>query len=1143
MVVFNKINFKRDLFNPSKDKVSMLRRLKAVGDFETIFSVLKESLSHPVVKTWVFASPYPKTYEELRKNKIIGITGNFLGEIIWNLLPCVKEYKKINWFLSLKKSYEKNILLGDYQSAADIMREIEDNFGYSVWLLENKLIISQLSEGTEANWVTLSEMTTHISDGLLLYFAEHFSKKAEDKISYTRYKDIITNQINELNVSEEFSEYLIYRLNYLGLKKYYNYEYFLSQESALSLIDRYLILRQILIETLETSNALLYKKIILKAKLIEDSLFAQVSNFLQLNDFIELDYTKRSLEILDLYTSGKYVECISLLPNEIKINPTCVELYDLYVKSLIEIAADFRPTGLSSLIDSILINLYNLYKKSNETGKAIDELSKIITIYFSGDWAKQLLALTNNLTSINTDDSTLQKFYLLYSTINNPKSPFDLDDKFVNSNLLSLKGKYLDNKCLSVLYSLNKGDVIQLSSIDGIPEAKRHSYILKAYYISGDFDNVIELGEKILKNNVSQYVLEEALVLMYKSYVIVRKFDRAILTYVDTYIKNANLVKRLDAHLLLKTLAEGFESVSDLIEFPIFYSISVTDPYQIYVAYDTFLSRLNVERPSEILSSGINFDDLKLILFLKDVCKFDVLKHSYNFISKDDIEQERLLLLDVLLKIDKKNENAYISEIATLTQNAAVKKALREVNKAKITINVDQLKEVESSNIREGYTRYKELESFSRNRNIKGIDISSKQLADYYKQLDSELKSKVIYTNDPAFISFKVMFLDIRDKFIFSKEFGLDGYLSTRIRHGTFQNYVRSVFESENLISQKNSDGAYVEIDYWKSRIPYQVTAKMQEIQNALHTFSKEIDDYTEFIIKELIQIRTEKHDKKPNALFDYSLSQSQLAQIFQYIRKEISDHKSFINVIFSLLIEQTEIILRQVKETFTKEITEEYISIIARLQDTIKDVLGSIPYPELMTAIMKCSTLIRREIADISEWFNISNPTSDLYLDISTLLQTSIQITNRIYPYKKINPDITIRSDYTIKGSIHLIYIARILLDNIILHSDVENYDLKVKIDVSTNSDGYLKMIFINNLAESIDLLELNGKLKIIKDGWQRSDQNFEKTDIEGGSGFDKIRRILKFDMKRANSSFDYEISNGYLSIIIGLETTVNEK
>jgi hypothetical protein len=65
-------------------------------------------------------------------------------------------------------------LLGQYNSAETILIEIGKEYGESVWLIENKLLLAELNEGTESNWLLLSEMAKEIPDALLLYFVRTF---------------------------------------------------------------------------------------------------------------------------------------------------------------------------------------------------------------------------------------------------------------------------------------------------------------------------------------------------------------------------------------------------------------------------------------------------------------------------------------------------------------------------------------------------------------------------------------------------------------------------------------------------------------------------------------------------------------------------------------------------------------------------------------------------------------------------------------------------------------------------------------------------------------------------------------------------------------------------------------------------------
>lgn len=1140
----NVSQFRRELFNPKVEKLALLNKAKNQKNIDTIFTLLKECWKHPQMRLWMEATPFPKLLTDLHKDKLIGNTNNLAGELAWNLFPVLEKKEIINAFLPLKKQFEAFLLLGKYDDAKAALTSIEAQFGYSVWSIENSILLEENRGGTEANWLILSDYANKLSDGLLLFFAEQFSKKDEDKIGYTRYKDLLFNQVDGFELPNEFKEYLLYKLNFVSVKEFYNHAFCLYMESTLSLIDRYLMTRIVMAELISEKKFVLFKKLINHATGINDLLIPQFENYLEPNEIKIFQDSQLVFNFFDLYTVGNYEECMNRIPSVIIANPSIIELYDIYIKSNVELCDEFVDPKISDLTSNILSNLFILYSKKIDSSKATAELLKIVSTNFAADWAKQLLGLVNYLCNINKIHNVYSKFYLLFSQINNPKRPNDIDEIWSDQHIQGFRSTFPNSITLDVLEGIYSGISVNVQKINNIPIRKKELYILKSKFNSGNFIDVAEDGLSLLnKPQISGYIIEETLLLVFNSNLRLKRFSNALLLYVDYYFKNPQQAKRLDSDILLSEIADNFGNLSDFIELPIFYSLTTQEPYDVYVAYDEFMIKTGFDRPSRLIDKKNVFEIEKLVYFFKEVCQPDILKHSFVFSSKEEIDSERLFLLDELLKLDKKNEVSYIKEITSITQNAAIKNVMREVNKGRITINVDQLKNVESNNIKDGFTRYIELANFSKNRNIQGIDISGKQLSGSLNQLSDGTKSKLVYTNDPAFISFKLMFVDIRDKFLLSKEFGLDGYLSTRIRHGTFQNYIRSVFEAENLISQKKQNGEYLDIDFWNNKIPNYQNGVREPLQKAIHKFSKNVDDYTEHVIKELIQVKTERHIKKPLALFDYSFEQPELAKLFQIMRERIKDHKTFIEFIFLILNDKTEMILESIRSFMKTSMADKFSAINDELLDAVRSIFGSYPFPELYSAIMRCNTNLRKEITNISEWFYVANPTTDLILDLNTVIQTSIQITNRIYPYRNINPTILIQDGLQVKGSLNLVYIFRILLDNILQHSKLDNSNLNIIIDVKASDELILEIDFTNNFDTScVDLDKLNALLAQVKDRWHKEYQDYERIDIEGGSGFDKIRRILTFDMRNAKHSFEYSLKDDQLTIKIFLKMSSND-
>ncbi len=354
---------------------------------------------------------------------------------------------------------------------------------------------------------------------------------------------------------------------------------------------------------------------------------------------------------------------------------------------------------------------------------------------------------------------------------------------------------------------------------------------------------------------------------------------------------------------------------------------------------------------------------------------------------------------------------------------------------------------------------------------------------------------------------------------------------------GQFDRFFQSTFESENIISQRDKDNIYLENDFWNNNIPYNLFEKRLKIQEAIKKFSRSIDEYTEFIIKELIQVRTEKHAKKTKALFDFSISNKELAFLFAAARENIKDHNLFLSFVFDYLQRSTEKILTRIREIINTDIKDNYNRILQDFNTEIKEIIGANNFPELTNAIGLCGTRVQNELKNISEWFFLSNTSKDLILDLKVLIQTAIQITNTISPNSRLNPRIIEEHSIPMVGTIHLIYVCRILLDNIIVHSKVNPNELDIEISSKVTEDDFLEISFKNNLSNSIDLEVLKEKLQQVKNKWDISSNDFENIDIEGGSGFDKIRRIIAFDLGCELYKFDFKLESNYLTIILSIE------
>lgn len=137
-------------FITSKEK----ERKKAYHDIKESlnFSELCESVDYldkNLNKRWqqlLWGIPLPKDYSELGDLKELPYLGHNISAELNFLLVAIRKHKlEINLFLNYKEEFEKHLLTNHYQEAELILDKIENEICYSLWTLENRFLIKEMS--------------------------------------------------------------------------------------------------------------------------------------------------------------------------------------------------------------------------------------------------------------------------------------------------------------------------------------------------------------------------------------------------------------------------------------------------------------------------------------------------------------------------------------------------------------------------------------------------------------------------------------------------------------------------------------------------------------------------------------------------------------------------------------------------------------------------------------------------------------------------------------------------------------------------------------------------------------------------------------------------------------------------------------
>lgn len=1124
-----------DLYR-SSNPIMILENLKLLN-YEKASEKIKQSVSFPLSKRILFhESSLPENYSELRKSKQLSNQNNLEGELAWFVCSLSNFTDEINLFIEKEKEFQKSILLSKYENSKIILEEINNKICFSYWALENSFSVEQRLNGTEGNWNLLKKVNEESSLHYTLFFNHYFSIKSEIDISIFQYKKELEKIINS-NISRYDIEYIVFKLGHFYYKEFNEYAYIICSENSSSVIDKYIFLLEILNEL---SNVSEYKNLVIKVLNDLEKFGIKDSRILRLKEFNKeeklYELNKEIIDLFNIYSIGKYDETIEISKKLLVKYPFSIEIYETYIKSLLEKGDSFVKTNISQNIDTILEHLFSLFNRDNSFHESREFIIKEYLSFPKLSFYKQLLSLTLGISSNDVSKSN-SSLYFNFSNLSNPQLFVEKRKSFKSA----LTNEQLNkNISLRINHYIAKGDNRKIINENNIPQHKLKIYEARiGYYHKAKLN--IDLLEKIYENEkISNYFLEEVIVFLFDGYIKTNKINKLINLTSNVYFSNKFLLERLDKSAIVNYVVQKNYLIDDInIDLPILFYIENTDSYFLYVTLELYLDTKFVNKPSEI-EEHQNTD--KLIFLLYNICTVDVLNNFYLVYENDDeVIEERIKILKNLARFDKLNQKIYFEEIASLTQKQRINKTLKVVNDGKISLNFSRIKEDNKFGLENSFNRFLKLAGYANKNEFKLID-SNLLIQSYLSELNSE-NDKL---QEAPFLTFKSLFFEVTDHFLFSKEHGLEGDLSTRIRHGVLENQLRSIFKPLNLISTKGIDNEYVDIIFWNNLCEEKSYKKeiQESLQLAFKKFSESVDELIQTIIKEYLQIQSNNQVRKSLGLFNYRFTDEYVWIVYKEIIDTIDNYEDFIAYTFEILTIVTNNSLKRVKSFIEQEVNKSFLDLINILENEIKLTInkGEV-WSEINHNINISRTQIEKELFNISNWFKITNDLNIGFLDMHTIIHTAFESFN-LYNSEldKITPRINVPENNFFEKGFYYIDIFKILIGNSIQHSKSDFKDLDICISVSskvfnnkeTNQDetfSIIEILFENNISQLINLDLTTKKLSDVKKNWNN---DLSRVNIEKGSGFQKIKRILDYDLKVYESTFDFTTDENRIGIVL---------
>lgn len=1079
-----------------------LRNLKSItqdDDFNSAFDYIFKNKS--VRENHITANLFPRETNILGKYLEADFTDDIRLELRWQCKLFSKYVDEINRFILLKEKFDELILEGRYRNALSYLEDVEKEFGVSLWILENKILLYR-----KLDLNVKKEILDKTKSGFVSSILGFYDMKVSDKILSREYQYTVKREISIFKRINPDSESIIDCYSYFIAPFLFEMTtstiiHLLKYIHKFPLIDRYLTVIDIIKhyvsmvpeEVPDWLNMTLAYLSNISDSNVKTCRFIVANKDDKLTKFVVEDDL---VCIKNKFLLGELEECYELVRKKIENEPVNIKLYNLYVELRNICGYKAKDLNVCESKEKIISSLNDIYCFTDEFSDSIDMMYKLCFLSFQATWSKDLYnEIIKNIKPLN---SKKQKMAIKYSNFQK------LTVETIMENILKHEAIYfLENISLQgcedyrfYCLLLLKCNFSEASEICKVTQLSELLYLQE----KKTFSNF----EKYLKGNNPTFYNIKCTKFMWDSMKSNDDFEKGIDYFIHLFLKREEYATIAPINKFMRYASTCKSIERKNIRLPILYYIYTTyfdssKKEDLSIVCEDFFYFNDVEKPSGMKDDSLNYNMEQLIFFLRYVCVPQVMGPVLLTIrTSNELEEERIYICQKLREIDPKNEDKYDQEIKDITHKLFLNDNVSDLETHKIQVNTDGIKNRISKELKILFNKY--------------IYIRNSELSPLLEKLKSieGFEEIRLLPFQPSQILNEIV-TTIRNEFVSGAEYGLDSYLSLNIRHGTLTGQLRAPLSNKNLLAVKTIEtGEYKVHKKWLYKLREE--SDIEKAKEAIIRFTEKTDEIIDYLKKELIHISTE--EKPTNGVFDYSLTEKQI-NFFQSYLTETSEIEDFIDTVFIVLWDRTELNLERMRKEIKENVKQQYIDAFEELQKAYKNL--KVEFTEANQWIKETQNEMDAELEKICDWFRRSLDGQDPDFHLDSAFDVGLQTIKNIHPSIKFNV-ICREKELTEKipgyAWKYFVSIFNILFDNISKYAK-KNGDEIHKVDYILKSNK--SRIFIrmqNMLDEGNDLDEAKKKVKYAMD-LIRDTSYLSRVKQEGGSGIPKIYKMLAIDLK----------------------------
>lgn len=1085
-------NYLKLLSSPKIDKINLVNTIMQEKNYDELLQIY----SHiPNLHRGLFGLSYLRrsSYDNLYSSGY-SIEKDIVEYI--GVLAFVIEQNKsyLSKFLKLKQEVETYILKSDYPKALQTIHTINKTISYSAWASALEIKILRLGEGISASKSFYNKV--YNQKRVTSFFSVCALKTSSIDYPFDNEIEFYNQFISPL---ESRFQCFLRMHSFPYIQKEIDAQW-MFEDFRSSIIDLYLSLRdtfwRLPNDIIETPRFRRYISII--ENVTNDAL---LTKFCIVNGIPHSHPSTQKavrIRIQKNFANKEYAEVVREGKIYMEDNPLDMSILDLTVKACV--MNQEHPEWVDfegSIWEKLAHNYYYMLCRDDDYEVHLNRIKLICKSLYSIDSCRFIYALVKNI-----ENNTLGS---LYDTTWEYSSHYNYADLLHFPKLITIPEYGEFTSVLNDEESL-------------IPEYENTIVLTKS--AKEVFE---ELSNRWKNRAETSYLSSMVASYLFNYYAKHSLLKEAIRFYVDTYLykKHVSITIQNMEDMVSKLESNGGKMGIPL-ELSIFYTMIDEPVLKRYITYKHYLKSAGLSRPSELSISG----DEKIKYFLSNVADMSVMGLHREFKTREERLKERIRICNNLY--DFYGERVFSDEVSSLVKKEEVKKMINRVDDSKIYVDVENIQKNELHDEELLYKLFQEMDD-----SLQFEDTGIQALQEYMQQLGSPIIFYDIDTATQKYSIFKQVYRGIRNKFLYDPRYGLDFYLSTRIRHGTLVNQLRNHFLEHHLVTNKNMD-EYEPNTYWVDEKMGLNGSEREQCLDRFTGFAQTIDSYILAIKDKYVQISTEdRNADNKEAYFNFALTSnndSGIGGLYTACKK--ADFQTGSLYIFEYLWQLVDgdlYYLRQELDIIKSKMLDELSDLMSEIYHIVDDqqVVST-----LHNEIAACRTELQNDFNIVSKWF-VRNANVSFDFNMQNMLDTCLTNMNNVNQNQlKYTVDNKSTSSFLGKYFNDIYDIFHDLLNNVL------NYQKKkskiVDCEIHVVEEDELLHIVISNWIDQDDKEEIQQAISRHKN---IDDINYsERVTKEEHSGILKISNIVTNILREKGNNYANSVDDNSFTARITL-------